>query len=649
MDRSQPLPGPSGLLGILVKYRFGAIAFANLVLAAVAYAGAFLLRFDFSLPAGFGELMLQTLPLLCACKFIGFWRFGLFSGWWRHVSVRDTEDILKASVTGSLLFFVAVAATMGIQGFPRSIFLTDFVLCTALVAGARVAIRLLWERDRSGPRRIERQGLIVGAGEAGIRLLGELQSRPSGDMEIVGFVDDDPSKQGMRICGVPVLGPIDRLASLADGLDISEVLIAIPSARSSVMRRAAERCREAGLRARVLPSLGELVEGKFMFAQMREVRVEDLLGREPVRLDNPRLRSFVEGRRVLVTGAAGSIGSELCRQIAANGPSELVLFDRHENGIFIVEAELRQKYPDLKPIPVLGDVLLGDQLEAVFRRHEPHVVFHAAAFKHVPLAEQNVVETVRNNVIGTRNLLDVAEATSVDLFVFISTDKAVRPTSVMGATKRVAEMLVRARSGGATRFVAVRFGNVLGSSGSVVPLFRDQIARGGPVTVTDPEVTRFFMTIPEAVALVLQAATLAESGDTLVLEMGRPVRILDLARQMIELSGFLPGDDIEIQFTGLRHGEKLHEELVDDGERLVATAIDRISRLETAPAPAGMAGALEAVERGVRAQDAEALIEQIKLLVPTYSPSPGGRQASQGLFDGPPPGITHAPGRRSSS
>jgi FlaA1/EpsC-like NDP-sugar epimerase len=397
--------------------------------------------------------------------------------------------------------------------------------------------------------------------------------------------------------------------------------VAIPSAPPATLRRIVRLCEQAHIRHRVLPSLAELVGGRVMFAQMREVKVDDLLAREPVRLDLARVRSFVAGRTVLVTGAAGSIGSELCRQIAAQSPERIVLFDRHENGLFALEKELLARHAGVPLEPVLGDILLEDQLDSVFSRIRPTVVFHAAAYKHVSMAERNPLEAVRNNILGTRNVARAAIAHGTKEFVLVSTDKAVRPTSVMGVTKRVAEMVVRDVQNGSCRFVAVRFGNVLGSNGSVVPIFREQIARGGPVTVTHPEVTRYFMTIPEAVQLILQAAGTGQGGEVFVLEMGQAVRIADLARQMIHLSGLVPDEDIEVVFTGLSPGEKLHEELVSEGEEVVPTQHDRIRVLrlpDRAAHPGGWLPALEACVETGRVSEAIGLLCR---LVPSYRPS----------------------------
>jgi FlaA1/EpsC-like NDP-sugar epimerase len=602
-----------------LRYRAMIIVVGNLAIAAAAYFFSFALRFDLSIPDRYASLVLATLPILLGCKFIGFRLFGLFSEWWRSVSMRDLEDVVCGNVLASALF-LSVMFAWKLEGFPRAVFPLDLMVCTVLMLGLRLTSRVLYERQlRSAVRRVESFALILGAGETGIRLLQEIERRPQLKVAVVGFLDDDSAKLGLRVCGVPVLGRVADLAKIVQRYEINEVMIAVPSAHGAVRRRFIQHCVEAGVRHRVLPTLGELVEGRVMYTQMREVQLEDLLAREPARLDRGPVESLVAGKTVLVTGAAGSIGSELCRQLAGHEPRRIVLYDRYENGTFALEAELRARFPSLCLKPVLGDILLPDQLQGIFAAERPEIVFHAAAYKHVPLAEQNVIEAVRNNILGTRNVAEAAIAHGTKEFVLVSTDKAVRPTSVMGVTKRVAELVVQGLQNGCCAFVAVRFGNVLGSSGSVVPLFREQIRRGGPVTVTDPEVTRYFMTIPEAAQLVLQAAALGEGGQIFVLEMGEPVRIVDLARQMIRLSGFHP-DDIDIVFTGLRPGEKLHEELVADEEEIEATDHDRIRILRSngaLPAPAW----LPALEAHVRAADVGATIRLLRQLVPSYRSS----------------------------
>jgi FlaA1/EpsC-like NDP-sugar epimerase len=607
---------------LLVRHKTATSVAATLSFATAAYALAFALRFDVAIPGPFLQVMLTTLPLLLACKAAGFSACGLFGGSWAHVSVHDVEDIVRGNVLASTLFLAVMVFARGLEGFPRAVFLLDLLLCTGILAGVRLGIRLLDERRRRPTvRRVDSVALIVGAGDAGIRLQKEIESRPRLKLGVAGFVDDDLAKQGLRVCGVPVLGGVDDIPALVAAHDVGEVLIAVPSATGAVLRRIVQRCTEANVRHRVLPTLGELIDGRVMYTQMREVKVDDLLRREAVRLDVARVRGLIAGRTVLVTGAAGSIGSELCRQLAVHEPERLVLYDRHENGVYTIEMELRQRFPALHLEPVLGDVLLADQLRAVFARCRPELVFHAAAYKHVPMAELNVLEAMRNNILGTRNVAEAAIAHGAKEFVLVSTDKAVRPSSVMGVTKRVAEMVVQELQNGGCRFVAVRFGNVLGSSGSVVPLFRDQIARGGPVTVTDPEATRYFMTIPEASQLILQAAAIGQGGEIFILEMGEPVRIVDLARNMIRLSGFEPEEDIQITFTGLRPGEKLHEELMSDDEEVASTYHDRIRVVRAAERATFPGVWLPRIEACVREGDVRAAIRLLQVLVPSYHPS----------------------------
>jgi FlaA1/EpsC-like NDP-sugar epimerase len=607
---------------LLLRYRNVVTVTVNLGIAAAAYLMAFGLRWDFRIPSDQARVMLLTLPLLLLCKLVAFRLANLFSEWWQHVSLRDVQDIVRGNVLASVLFLVALVYVRGLHGYPRSVVLLDLLLCTTAMGGSRIAIRIWRERDQRPPtRHIESVALIVGAGSAGIRLLDEIENRPHLRTAVAGFVDDDVAKVGLRVSGTPVLGRIDHIPELVPLHDVNEVLVAIPSASGALLRRIVRLCDEARVRHRVLPSLGELVAGRVMFTQMREVKVDDLLAREPVRLDLARVRAFLAGRVVLVTGAAGSIGSELCRQVAAQGPERLVLYDRHENGMFALEKELQARQPAVRLEAVLGDILLEDQLDAVLSRFRPEVVFHAAAYKHVSMAERNPLEAVRNNILGTRNVARAAIAHGVKEFVLVSTDKAVRPTSVMGVTKRIAEMVVQSFQNGCCRFVAVRFGNVLGSNGSVVPIFREQIARGGPVTVTHPDVTRYFMTIPEAVQLILQAAGTGHGGEIFVLEMGQAVRIANLARQMIRLSGFEPDEDIEIVFTGLAPGEKLHEELMSDGEEVVPTHHDRIRVLRLAERPLHPDGWLPTLEACVETGQVGNAVSLLRELVPSYRPS----------------------------
>jgi len=608
--------------GFYLRHRNLSLVGANLGLLTLAYLLAFALRFDLRVPPAFGRTMLLQLPVLLVCKGIAFWCLGLYAHSWQHVNLRGLSEIIRGNAIGSALFVVSVVLFRGVEGFPRSVFVLDFILATGLVGGTRLAIRAAAERKNAGaPRRIEELALIVGAGNAGIRLLQEIQSRLRLHTAVVGFVDDDPAKIGLRVSGIPVLGGVPDLPRLVKEHDITTVPVAIPSASGKQLRRIVQYCQAAGVRYKVLPSLGELVAGRVMYTQMREVKVDDLLAREPVHLEAAKLETWLRGKTVLVTGAAGSIGSELCRQVARFGPARLIPYDRHENGIFALDAHLRALFPALAVRSVLGDVLLGNRLESVFAAERPEIVFHAAAYKHVPIAEGNIIEAVRNNILGTLNVARAARAHRVAELVLISTDKAVRPTSVMGATKRVAELVVRSMARDEGKFMCVRFGNVLGSAGSVVPIFREQIARGGPVTVTHPEMTRYFMTIPEAAQLVLQAATIGRGGELFVLDMGEPVKIIDLAHNMIRLSGFEVDEDIPIVFTGLRPGEKLYEELQAEDEELSATFLDRIKILRSANGQPDMTAALGEIERLVAQGDSPALVRLLCRLIPNYRPS----------------------------
>ena len=598
------------------------IVFFALAIAAGSYVAAFALRFDFRIPFEYQIVLVETLPILLICKAIGFWSAGLHAGWWRHVSLTDMKYIVRGTALATVLFLAAIALTRGVPGFPRSVFLLDFVLCTAAIAGIRVLLRILRERGERGPAgRIEDVALVVGAGHAGIRLREEMRRSFLSHTEVAGFVDDDPLKLGLWIDGCRVLGSIDEIPTLVAKHGVTKVMVAIPSATGHLNRRVLKLSREAGVPCQVLPSVGELEAGRVLYNQMREVKVHDLLAREPVVLGARGIRSLVGGRTVLVTGAAGSIGSELCRQIAASDPEKLILFDRHENGVFELEANLVANGVQCDLVPILGDILLVDPLRAVFREQKPSLVFHAAAYKHVTLAEKNPVETVRNNVLGTRNVVDAALENDVAEFVLVSTDKAVSPTSVMGLTKRVAERIVQGVEGTGGRYMAVRFGNVLDSNGSVVPIFREQIRAGGPVTVTHPDVSRFFMTIPEAVQLILRAASLEIENEIILLEMGTPVKIDDLARNMIELSGLSPGEDIEIEYIGLRPGEKLHEALVHSDEKQMKTAHSDIKVLQGAPVFRNIRGHVEQIERALNSGDLKTTFDRLVEIVPDYRAS----------------------------
>lgn len=508
---------------------------------------------------------------------------GLYSHYWPLAGFSEALHMLLAvslAEIGQTVLVVIIQRSAGWSALPRSIPFLDFLFTLFSFAGPRFGLRWLYEtlhrRQRERPLSVRRV-LIVGAGEAGSSVAREIQQNPDLGLQPVGFVDDDPVKQALRVNGLQVVGRLSDISRIIEAQKVDQVLIAIPSAPPVVIRQIVDLCRAAQAEPLILPGMSQLVSGRVELQRFRKVQLEDLLMRPQVHTDITAVRQLLQGRRILVTGAGGSIGSELCRQIARCEPAQLLLLGHGENSIFTITNELRRDLPDLNLQPLIADIRDAGRLGALFARFQPEIVFHAAAHKHVPLMEDNPEEAVTNNVLGTRNLLELAERHAVDHFIMISTDKAVHPSSVMGATKRVAERLVQdvaCRTGRC--YVAVRFGNVLGSRGSVVPFFQEQIAHGGPITVTHPEVKRYFMTIPEAVQLVLQAAVLGQGGEIFVLDMGEPVKIVDLARDLIRLAGLREGKDIEIVFTGLRPGEKLFEELFLEGEIYHRTAHEKI-------------------------------------------------------------------------
>lgn len=556
------------------------LAAADAALVSLALFLAMLARFDGRIPASY-LAWARTLWLPYAAAYIAsFYLFGLYRRLWRHASVGEALAIAKAVTVGTLVNIGIAYVVMEAEHFPlpRSVFLLLWLLVLLFTGASRFALRFSREYGRNGSLPSQgRPTLIVGAGDAGAAVLRELKHHPEAEMVPVGLVDDDPAKQGRSLLGVPVLGGREDIPRLVAAYGVEDIIIAIPSAPGRVIRQIVEICRRTPATLRILPSLYELVDGRVSVSRLREVRIEDLLGREPVRVDLAGVAGYLAGKVVLVTGAGGSIGSELCRQIARFAPREIVLLGRGENSIYTVHRELTARYPGVSLRPVIANICDAAAIERIMAACRPEVVFHAAAHKHVPLMEENPGEALKNNVLGTWIVAEAARRAGVEVFVLVSTDKAVNPRSIMGASKRVAEMVVQELAGASsTRFAVVRFGNVLGSRGSVVPLFQEQIARGGPVTVTHPEMTRYFMTIPEAAQLIIQAGALAQGGEIFVLDMGEPVRITDLAETMIRLSGYEPGRDIEIVFTGVRPGEKLHEELFTEGERKEATRHERI-------------------------------------------------------------------------
>lgn len=586
---------------------------------AFSYAAAYLLRFDFAWRPGYARVFgLSLLPLL-AVRFGCGVLFRLSTGRWRFIGSRDVIRLVGATTTGTVVFYALALLLPFSPLVPRSVIVIEWLLTTLLTAGMWIAYRTGYEQFRlhlAGFNGSAKRVLIVGAGEAGNLLAREMGRFPTGYRPI-GLVDDDPSKWGMLLYGLEVIGSTRDLPAIAEAERAEEIIIALPSATPSELRRIVGLCEATGLKFKVLPGIAEVLAGDVRFNQVRDVRIEDLLGREPIQLTLPELAADLAGCSVLITGAAGSIGSELARQVALHGPATLVLFDQAETDLFFLEMALREKHPDLRLVPVIGDILDVGAVERVFREYTPARIYHAAAYKHVPMMECNPHEAVRNNVVGTWRVAEAAGRHGVAKFVLVSTDKAVQPVSVMGVTKRLAELVVLELQERFpdTSYAAVRFGNVLGSSGSVIPIFKRQIERGQPLTVTHPEATRYFMTVQEAVQLVLQASLLPDvRGSIAMLEMGEPVLIMDLAKNLLELSGVRQVSGDHIVYTGLRPGERLHEVLTAPDEETVPAANAKVRIVQGRngsgkPVTAALAGWERALEDGRHGEVLEAMAE----------------------------------------
>ena len=547
------------------------LAFAHdVVAAALAWAAAFLFRLNFDIGAPYSATMLQTMAWVVPLKAVIFWRFGLYRGLWRFASLTDLQRILGAVVFAGILVPLVLVMFRVQSVVPRSVLVLDPLLLVLIMGGSRFAYRM-WREHRlySLTKAMGEPVLVIGAGDTGARLIRALWR--SREWRVVGLLDDDATKAGSLVHNTRILGRIEELKDWAPRFSVTKAIIALPGANHEVRRRVAQTCAQAGVQALTVPSYDDLISGRLALGRIRQVELDDLLGRDPVVLDSAGLRDWLGGQVVMVTGAGGSIGSELCRQIARFNPAKLVLFEFSEYALYRAEQDLQAAFPNLELLGLVGDIKNAARVREVIGKHTPAVLFHAAAYKHVPMMEvNNGFEAMRNNALGTLTLARAAAAAGVPKFVLVSTDKAVNPVNIMGASKRLAEMICQSLQEASTRFVVVRFGNVLGSAGSVVNRFREQIARGGPVTVTHPEMTRYFMSIPEAAQLVLQAGLIGQSGQILVLDMGEPVKIIDLARDLIGLSG-ASMDEIKITITGLRPGEKLYEEPLADDETTVPT------------------------------------------------------------------------------
>ena len=594
----------------------------ELTAVVVAAVTAFLLRFDFSIPAIYIPVLTVAILVWGPAKLASFKFLGLDRRWARYASMSDLMRVAASNLLGSFLGFLILMILR--TPVPRSIFAIDLLLCVMITAGLRVTVRLLTDLARPKPVSGDttRRTIIYGAGNAGASLQRDIQQNPGLPYKVIGFIDDDPRKRGLILQGITVLGTGTELSQIAKNQQADLILIAVPSASGGQMRRIFESCTAAGVPYKTIPGLAEMMEEGGLAGQIRDVAVEDLLGRTPANLEHERISSTLRDQVVLVTGAAGSIGSEICRQIARFGPKLIIGYDIAESPMFYLEQELRRLHPGLAFHPELGSIQNTQRLRETFTTFAPTVVYHAAAYKHVPLMEAHAFEAIENNVFGTLNVVQAARHFGVREFVMISSDKAVRPANVMGATKRMAELVVRSLQPENGRYVSVRFGNVLGSNGSVVPIFKDQIARGGPVTVTHPEMSRYFMTIPEACQLVLQASTMGRGGEIFVLDMGEPVKIVDLARNLILLSGLRPDVDIRIEFTGTRPGEKLAEELSVLEEGLLATHHEKIRVFSgLAPDWDTLAKSLNTLRSACSARTLMDLICGMREIVPEYRPS----------------------------
>jgi FlaA1/EpsC-like NDP-sugar epimerase len=599
------------------KYRRALIVLADLCSIGLSLYLAFYLRFEGNIPAARLELMPKLFLIHASLRIAFLVGYGLYRGFWRYAGIEDLIRIFRAVSLSSMASVVSIWLIYDFADLPRSIFVIDWSLTIMLIGGARFSVRAL--RAISPPFKNQncKRVLIVGADDTAESLLRSILFKPK-DYCVVGLVSDNPAKQKMHIHGVPILGARHELAALVAKHRIHEIFIALPFASASVFREIVTQCQSANVRIRRVPAVKDILNGQLTINHLREVQLEDLLGRMPVSLNNENVAAFLQDKVVMVTGAGGSIGSELCRQIAHFRPRLLVMLDHAENGLYHLEQDMRQRKMEAARVLAIADVTDASRMQEVFGKHRPEIIFHAAAHKHVPLMEMNKKEAVKNNVLGTRVLAETACRFGAEKLVMISTDKAVNPTSAMGASKRLCEMLLQSMSRrSTTAFITVRFGNVLGSDGSVVPLFKEQILKGGPVTVTHADIERYFMTIPEAVQLVLQAATLGKGGEIFILDMGQPIKIVDLARNLITLSGYRP-QDIGIQFTGLRPGEKMYEELWSSEENAQPTVYDKILMAQAKTPLHELNGEVDELIKLVNDGTEEEMTQLLRRLVPNY-------------------------------
>ncbi len=619
------------------------VLMADLILVVFSLWVSCVVRFNQYIPLFITENLQSILPIIVIIKLSVFSYFDFYRGMWRYTSLSDLFNIIKASIFSTLFIVTTVLFVHGFEGFPRSVFIVDAAITIVFISAFRLFVRFYYERLNNSSsfddfsmnsiksmvvsgKSSAKKLLIIGAGDCGEKILREIQNNPGVKYEVVGFLDDDPRKMSKKIHGVLVLNTIEFLESAARRVGAEEILIAVPSATAINMKRIIDICETSGLKFKTIPNMGELINGTVTVGAIRDVSFRDLLGRRPVELDQEQVGICLDGKKVLVTGAGGSIGSELCRQICRFRPSTVIVVDNAETPLFEIDYELHRHFPGIKTVAILADIQKKKQVKKIFSDFRPEVVFHAAAYKHVAMLETHPWKAVINNIMGTVVVTEAAIQYQTDRFVFVSTDKAVMPTSVMGASKRISEIYIQNQNcqdtANATKFITVRFGNVAGSAGSVVPLFKKQIKEGGPVTVTHPEVTRFFMTIPEACQLILQAGAMGHGREIFILDMGRPIKILDMAKDVIRLYGFEPEKDIEIEFIGLRKGEKLFEELVSEGESVVATAHRKIMVLKSKRCSLDrLNGCLPTLEACAESHDETGIINEFQRILPDYVPS----------------------------
>lgn len=626
---------------MLKSYRnYLIVLFTDLILFGLSLYSAFKIRYDYGLSENVVESFLWMLPVSILIKAVVFYFFDLYKGMWRYTSIRDLINILKASTVSSLVFIALVLFKTKFEGISRSVFFIDWCLTIILISGSRASVRFflgyLGEYktgtgflkqffELKNQRKKFKNTIIIGAGDCGEKIYREIRDNTSLDYKVIGFLDDSPKKKGKKIHGLPVLGASDKIKKYVDTAGVEEIIITIPTATAAQIRRIVDLCKKTTARYKIVPGLGELITGNVSLKSIRDVEYRDLLGRKPVKLDNESIGDYLGGKIILVTGAGGSIGSGLCAQILKYKPKELILFERAESPLYEIDLELKNLFPGIKIIPFLGDIQEKDDLYKVFSLRKPEIVFHAAAYKHVPMLESYPWKAVSNNISGTMKLVDMASEFNCEKFVFVSTDKAVNPANVMGASKRICEIIVQNKNRNSnltTSFITVRFGNVIGSVGSVIPLFKKQIGYGGPVTITHPDIIRYFMLIPEACQLILQAGAMGSGGEIFVLDMGEPVKIDEMARDLIRFSGFEPDVDIKIEYVGLRPGEKLYEELLTEGENVMPTDHGEIMVLKSRECEfSDIKIKIDELKQFAHAQKSEEIRRVLKNIVPEYLPA----------------------------